>query len=217
VFDTVKAESCHLDFTTQSTFHSALNYRDRCNVNGLLYPNCGIISELSSPWAHLSLRSSPPMPTSLSAIPDRPRVTVAAIAERDGRFLFVEERDAHGSLVINQPAGHLEVGESLTEGVIREALEETAWRVEPESLVGVYVWGKADQSVTYLRVAIAVSVIEEFPERPLDEGIERALWLSREELIERSHQHRSPLVLQCVDDYLHGSRHPLSILKHSFP
>lgn len=157
------------------------------------------------------------MPTSLSAIPDRPRVTVAAIAERDGRFLFVEERDARGSLVINQPAGHLEVGESLTEGVIREALEETAWRVEPESLVGVYVWGKADRSVTYLRVAIAVRVIEEFPERSLDDGIERALWLSREELIERSHQHRSPLVLQCVDDYLQGSRHPLSILKHSFP
>ncbi len=217
MFYAIEAKSFHVDFTTQTTFHFALNSLPRSNVNGLSYPNCGIIPELSSPWAHLSLRSSPPMPTSLSAIPDRPRVTVAAIAERNGRFLFVEERDAHGSLVINQPAGHLEVGESLTEGVVREALEETAWRVEPESLVGVYVWGKADRTVTYLRVAIAVSVIEEFPERPLDEGIERAIWLSREELIERSHQHRSPLVLQCVDDYLQGSRHPLSILKHSFP
>ena len=157
------------------------------------------------------------MSTSQSAIPDRPRVTVAAIAERDGRFLFVEERDQHGNLVINQPAGHLEVGESLLEAVVREALEETAWQVEPESLVGLYVWGKPDRSITYLRVAVAVKLLMPIPDRMLDEGIERVLWLTRNELLERSHQHRSPLVLGCVDDYLQGPRHPLSILKSALP
>jgi|APCry1669191860_1035381.scaffolds.fasta_scaffold00083_6 8-oxo-dGTP pyrophosphatase MutT (NUDIX family) len=148
-----------------------------------------------------------------SAIPDRPRVTVAAIVERDGRFLFVEERDNQGQLVINQPAGHLEVGESLIEAVIREAVEETAWHVEPTSLVGVYVWGKADRSVTYLRVAVAADAILEAQGQALDEGIERVLWLTRAELLARQAQHRSPLVLQCVDDYLAGARHSLDILK----
>lgn len=157
------------------------------------------------------------MSNSIQAIPDRPRVTVAAIVEKDGRFLFVEERDVEGRLVINQPAGHLEVGESLPEAVIREAVEETAWLVIPEALVGVYVWGKADRSVTYLRVAVAATPHEEIAGAALDEGIERAIWLSRDELVARADQHRSPLVLQCVDDYLQGSRHPLAILKDLLP
>ena len=148
-----------------------------------------------------------------SAIPDRPRVTVAAIVQRDGRFLFVEERDNQGRLVINQPAGHLEVGETLIDAVIREAAEETAWRVEPTALVGVYVWGKPDQSVTYLRVALAAQPIHEVQGQSLDEGIERVLWLNREELMARESQHRSPLVLRCVDDYLEGAHHSLDVLK----
>lgn len=152
-----------------------------------------------------------------SAIPDRPRVTVAAIVQRNGQFLFVEERDTQGSLVINQPAGHLEVGESLIDAVIREALEETAWRVEPRALVGIYLWGKADRSVTYLRVAVAAEAIEEVMGQALDEGIERALWLSRDELLARQSQHRSPLVLQCVDDYLAGVFHSLDALKTALP
>lgn len=147
------------------------------------------------------------------AISDRPRVTVAAIVERDGHFLFVEERDTQGQLVINQPAGHLEVGESLVEAVIREAFEETAWRVDPRALVGVYVWGKADRSVTYLRVAVVADPLEEVQGQGLDEGIERAIWLSRNELVERQAQHRSPLVLQCVDDYLAGACYSLDVLK----
>jgi 8-oxo-dGTP pyrophosphatase MutT (NUDIX family) len=148
-----------------------------------------------------------------SAIADRPRVTVAAIVPRDDRFLFVEERDTQGNLVINQPAGHLEVGESLLEAVIREAFEETAWRVEPRSLVGVYVWGKADRSVTYLRVAVAAEAVQQEQGQALDDGIERVLWLTREELLARQSQHRSPLVLQCVDDYLAGARHSLDVLR----
>lgn len=148
-----------------------------------------------------------------SAIPDRPRVTVAAIVQRDERFLFVEERDTQGRLVINQPAGHLEVGESLIEAVIREAVEETAWQVKPQSLVGVYVWGKSDRSVTYLRVAVAAEAIHEVQGQALDEGIERVLWLTRDELMARESQHRSPLVIRCVDDYLKGARHSLDVLK----
>ena len=148
-----------------------------------------------------------------SAIPDRPRVTVAAIVQRDERFLFVEERDTQGRLVINQPAGHLEVGESLIEAVIREAVEETAWYVKPQSLVGVYVWGKSDRSVTYLRVAVAAEAIHEVQGQALDEGIERVLWLTRDELMARESQHRSPLVIRCVDDYLKGARHSLDVLK----
>ncbi|MEY4684730.1 MAG: hypothetical protein RLZ25_1189, partial [Pseudomonadota bacterium] len=126
---------------------------------------------------------------------------------------FVEERDTQGNLVINQPAGHLEVGESLLEAVIREAFEETAWRVEPRSLVGVYVWGKADRSVTYLRVAVAAEAVQQEQGQALDDGIERVLWLTREELLARQSQHRSPLVLQCVDDYLAGARHSLDVLR----
>lgn len=173
---------------------------------------CGIIRALSSPWLLSGLLSSRPMNIS-SAIPDRPRVTVAAIVQRNGRFLFVEERDTQGSLVINQPAGHLEAGESLIEAVIREAIEETAWQVEPKSLVGIYVWGKADRSVTYLRIAVAAEAVHEVQGQTLDEGIERVLWLTREELVARESQHRSPLVLKCIDDYLAGERHSLDILK----
>jgi ADP-ribose pyrophosphatase YjhB (NUDIX family) len=157
------------------------------------------------------------MSNTVSANSDRPRITVAAIVERDGQFLFVEERDNEGRLVINQPAGHLEIGESLPDAVIREAFEETAWRVRPDALVGIYIWGKPDRSVTYLRVAIAATALEEVLGQVLDEGIEQALWLTREELLVRSSQHRSPLVLQCVDDYLSGSRHSLGILKDFLP
>jgi len=165
------------------------------------------------PLADIWPAEFPLMIMSDSAILNRPRVTVAAIVERDGRFLFVEERDSEGQLVINQPAGHLEVGESLIEAVIREAVEETAWQVEPRALIGVYVWGKMDRSVTYLRVAVAADPILEVQGTALDEGIERALWLNRDELVERHAQHRSPLVLQCVDDYLSGARYSLDALK----
>jgi 8-oxo-dGTP pyrophosphatase MutT (NUDIX family) len=143
----------------------------------------------------------------------RPRVTVAALIERDGRFLFVEERDDRGRLVINQPAGHVEAGESLMEAVIRETFEETAWRTEPEAIVGLYQWSRPDGSLSYLRVAIAGRAASYDPAAALDEGIECAVWLSPEELAERRDMHRSPLVMRCIEDYLAGERHPLSIVK----
>jgi 8-oxo-dGTP pyrophosphatase MutT (NUDIX family) len=143
----------------------------------------------------------------------RPRVTVAALVERDGRFLLVEERDPQGRLVINQPAGHVEAGESLLDAVIRETFEETGWSIAPAALVGTYIWGRADHSISYLRIAIAGDAVQHHPDSPLDDGIERAVWLSRSELLERQAEHRSALVLRCVDDYLSGERYPLSVLK----
>lgn len=138
-------------------------------------------------------------------------VTVAAISEQDGRFLVVEETVA-GQLRINQPAGHLESGESLHQAVIREALEETACTFLPEALVGIYLWKVPESELTYLRAAFCGAMSAPDPCRQLDKGIERAIWLQREELLQREAQWRSPLVLRCIDDYLAGQRYPLDLL-----
>lgn len=143
----------------------------------------------------------------------KPDVTVAAVAERDGKFLFVEERSG-GRVVLNQPAGHLEDGETLLEAVIRETLEETAWRFEPRAVVGIYVWRAPHAARTFLRVAFSGELRDHDPGRPLDRGILRTRWLTREQLHEPRLRLRSPLVTQCLDDYLAGSRHPLSLISH---
>lgn len=149
----------------------------------------------------------------------KPSVTVAAIIERDGRFLMVEEHSA-GGLRINQPAGHLEPGESLIEAAVREALEESAHVFTPTALVGTYLSrnvssSRGGLSVTYLRFAFAGTVGKAL-DRPLDEGIVRTLWMSRAELAACTERHRSPLVLRCVDDYLAGQRAPLELV-HTDP
>jgi len=143
-------------------------------------------------------------------------VTVAAIAECDERFLLVEET-VEGQLRINQPAGHLEIGESLPHAVIREALEETGCDFYPEALLGLYLWRVPGSDLTYLRAAFCGKVGEPHPHRELDNGIERTLWLRREEILERQSQWRSPLVLRCVDDYLSGRRYPLDVLIDLLP
>jgi 8-oxo-dGTP pyrophosphatase MutT (NUDIX family) len=142
-------------------------------------------------------------------------VTVAAVIERDGRFLLVEEKCA-GRLVFNQPAGHLEQGESLLAAVAREALEETGYRFTPTDVVGFYLW-RADSGTTFLRVAFCGTA--EAPSGPakLDEGIVGVHWLSREQILKRSSQLRSPTVLRCLDDYLAGRRHPLECLVYLVP
>ena len=142
----------------------------------------------------------------------KPHVTVAAIAEQDGRFLLVEEK-LSGQLVINQPAGHLEEGENLTEAVIRETLEETAWTFKPTTLIGIHLWRHPEDSTTFLRVSFTGNCVQFDPERRLDDGINRALWLSRDELLQQKNCLRSPLVLSCIDDYLSGARFPLTLLK----
>jgi len=138
-------------------------------------------------------------------------MTVAAVIEQDGRYLLVRER-SEGRLVYNQPAGHLEDNESLLEAVVRETLEETAWRFQPEAIIGVYLWRKPPAGPTILRVAFTGTCQEHDPHRTLDEDILRALWMSREELIQVSAYLRSPLVLRCIDDYLTGKRYPLELL-----
>lgn len=145
----------------------------------------------------------------------KPSVTVAAIIERDGRFLMIEEHAGDG-LRLNQPAGHLEQGESLMQAVIRETMEESAHDFTPTALVGMYMSrnvssSRATPEATYLRFAFA-GVLGQRHERALDEGIVRTLWMSRDELAACPHLHRSPLVLQCVDDYINGQRAPLTLL-----
>ena len=137
-----------------------------------------------------------------------PEVTVAAIVERDGRFLMVQERSA-GRLVLNQPAGHLEDRETLIEAVIRETREETAWRLTPEALIGTYLWRNPENGRTFLRFAFCGSVDDHRADQPLDTGIVRAVWLSHDQLLAQPGRLRSPLVLRCLDDYLRGMRQPL--------
>ena len=137
-------------------------------------------------------------------------LTVAAIAEQDGRFLFVQERAAR-RIVLNQPAGHLEGGESLAEAVVRETREETGCEFTPDSITGLYLWrGPAGRTV--LRVAFAGRVGERAEGSRLDRPIVRTVWLDREQLHARASEHRSPMVLLCVDDYLRGVRYPLEML-----
>ena len=142
------------------------------------------------------------------AEPWNPEVTVAAIVERDGRFLMVEELIS-GRLVLNQPAGHLEDGESLVAAAIRETREETAWRFHPEALVGVYLWRNPDNGRGFLRFAFCGRVDQHDAAQPLDKGIQRALWLSRNQLLAQAGRLRSPLVMRCLDDYTLGRRQPL--------
>ncbi|MFL6624531.1 MAG: NUDIX hydrolase [Sulfurifustis sp.] len=142
----------------------------------------------------------------------KPNVTVAAVIERAGKFLLVEE-EADGELVLNQPAGHLDEGESLITAVVRETLEETAWHFVPEALLGVYRWPHPAKGITYLRFAFIGRAVREEPGRPLDHGIARALWLTPEEIRGERTRHRSPQVQRCIDDYLAGQRYSLDLLK----
>jgi 8-oxo-dGTP pyrophosphatase MutT (NUDIX family) len=142
----------------------------------------------------------------------RPSVTVAAIIERDGRFLIIEE-ETSGGLRLNTPAGHLDPGESLPEACAREALEETAWHFKPTALVGVYMARFVKQAdgedITYLRFAFCGELGEQEHGRALDEGIVRTMWMTLDELRASAQRHRSPMVLRCIEDYLAGARFPL--------
>lgn len=142
----------------------------------------------------------------------KPSVTVAAIIERDGRYLLVEEETPEG-LRLNNPAGHLDPGESPAQGVARETLEETAHAFAPTALVGIYLSRfqreSTNEDVTYLRFAFCGELGAFDPERKLDTGIVRTLWMTPEELRASADRHRSPLVLRCIEDHLAGRRYPL--------
>ncbi len=141
----------------------------------------------------------------------RPAVTVATVVERQGLYLVVEEH-TRGGLRLNQPAGHVEAGESIVAAAARETLEESAWRVDPVALVGVYQWRSAESGQTFVRFTFAATAREHEPARPLDAGIVRAMWLSYDDLAASTQQHRSPLVLRSVDDYRAGLRWPLGLI-----
>jgi 8-oxo-dGTP pyrophosphatase MutT (NUDIX family) len=146
-------------------------------------------------------------------MPSLPDVTVAALAERQGRFLLVEERIAR-RLVFNQPAGHVERGETLLQAVARETREETAWRFTSEAFLGAYLWRHPGTGRASLRFAFIGSVTDHDALQPLDHGILRTHWLTREQLLEYQPRLRSPLVLRCIDDYLAGQRQPLVGVGH---
>jgi 8-oxo-dGTP pyrophosphatase MutT (NUDIX family) len=145
----------------------------------------------------------------------RPSVTVAAVIERGGKFLFVEEM-ANGRRVLNQPAGHLDPGESLVQAVAREVLEETAHRFTPTAVLGIYRWIYDKEDVTFLRFAFLGRVDEVEAGRELDKEIIAAVWLTPAELAARRAEHRSPLVQQCVDDFVAGRSFPLEVLSKAY-
>ena len=136
----------------------------------------------------------------------KPAATVAAVIERDGRFLLVEEKTSEG-LKLNNPAGHLDPGESPVEGVIRETLEETAHTFQPEAFLGVFM--SRSKNETYLRLAFCGQVGEPIEGWVLDEGIVRTLWMTPDELRDCPERHRTPLLMACIDAYLAGVRLPL--------
>jgi 8-oxo-dGTP pyrophosphatase MutT (NUDIX family) len=143
----------------------------------------------------------------------KPNVTVAALIEREGRFLLVEEETEDG-IRFNQPAGHLDKGESLVAACAREVLEETAWSFRPTALVGIYQWPRPTGDITYLRFAFAGELGDHESDRVLDSGILRAVWMTPDEIRATVARHRSPLILHCVSDYLAGRRFPLDLLRH---
>ncbi len=142
----------------------------------------------------------------------QPDVTVATVVARDGKLLMVEEF-ASQRLVLNQPAGHLEPDESLFEAALRETREETGWDVNLTGFIGAYQWKAQESGRHYLRFAFAAEPLRHDAQRKLDDGIQRALWLTPAELQQESHRHRSPLVWRTVADFLAGRRNPLSLLQ----
>jgi len=140
-----------------------------------------------------------------------PDITVAAVTETEGRFLVVEER-INRRLVFNQPAGHVEHGETLLEAVVREVREETAWGFEPRELLGVYIWKNPASGRSYMRFAFTGKVTDHDARQPLDRGIVSTHWLSLDDLRQREPRLRSPLVLRCIEDYLGGTRRPLDVV-----
>lgn len=143
----------------------------------------------------------------------KPNVTVAAIAQQGNKFLIVEE-DADEHIVFNQPAGHLEKDETLIEAVKREVLEETAWDFEPEAITGIYLYPNPHVDITYLRVCFYGVCTAHYPDRELDKGILRAVWMDRDELERNRDRMRSSMVLRCIEDFMSGKRYPLDMLNH---
>ena len=160
--------------------------------------------------------TQPALPTDCADTPWRPRVTVATVVEHDGRFLLVEEL-IRGERMLNQPAGHLDPGESLLDAAVRETLEETGWTITLTDFISACLWNTPDGSAHYLRFAFAARAVKHDAQRPLDTGIVRAVWLTRAQIAAQSARHRSPMVLGNIDEWLAGKRFPLSIVQSYLP
>jgi 8-oxo-dGTP pyrophosphatase MutT (NUDIX family) len=145
---------------------------------------------------------------------DLPHITVATVVERQGRFLMVKERST-GAIVYNQPAGHLENGESLIAAACRETLEETRWRIEVTALLGIYHYRSSANNVTYIRHCFIARALEEVPQSSLDPDIIEAVWLSRDEIADLQSRHRSPIVMAAIDDFNQGISFPLTLIHGS--
>jgi 8-oxo-dGTP pyrophosphatase MutT (NUDIX family) len=143
----------------------------------------------------------------------KPNATVAAMIEQNGKFLLVEEETDRGNRY-NQPAGHLEDGETLLQAVIRETMEESAYEFTPEKLLGIYHWKHTHNDTTYLRFAFIGKVGTHYPTQALDTGIVQAVWMSIDEIRDKAHLMRSEQVLSCIEDYLAGKSYPLSVITH---
>ena len=145
----------------------------------------------------------------------KPNVTVAAIMEKEGRYLLIEEHTQEG-LRLNNPAGHLDPGESPAQGCAREALEETARPFRPTALVGIYLSRfqrpSTGEDITYVRMAFCGDIGDVQPQRQLDDGIVRTVWMTPQEVRDSADRHRSPLVLRCIEDHLAGQRFPLEVI-----
>lgn len=178
--------------------------------------NLGFMNSADLLEAAPGLTTASPEPvTHTSKARWKPNVTVAALIERDGLFLLVEE-DTSDGLLLNNPAGHLDPGESPLQGVMRETLEETTCTFTPEGFLGLYMSRfrrtRTGEDITYLRMAFFGSVSEADPALSLDEGIVRTVWMTADEIRACPERHRSPLVLECLESYLAGERYPLDIL-----
>lgn len=141
-----------------------------------------------------------------------PHATVAALIERDGRYLMVREHTRHG-IRLNQPAGHWEAGETLLDAVKREVLEESGFEFTPTALLGIYISDKDDASVTYLRLTFVGNVGDAPIHDELDEGIIEAVWLTFDDIMAQQDIHRNPIVAQCLSDYVAGQRLDLALVK----
>lgn len=145
-------------------------------------------------------------------MPDRIHLTVATVVKRDDKFLLVREFSDQKT-VLNQPAGHVEPGETPLEAAVRETLEETGWHVRPTALISFTTYLSPTNGITYYRLAIAADAVEYDSKATLDSDIEEALWLDYEEILQNEDSLRSPMVMQAINDYLKGPLYPLDILK----
>lgn len=146
-----------------------------------------------------------------------PHITVATLVEDSGRFLLVREQK-NGKLVLNQPAGHVEANESLVQAAFRETLEESAWQVDITDYLGLYIYQPRLGRGVFYRHCFVAKPLKHDPGLKLDTGIVEALWLTADEIAARSDEHRSPLLQQCLNDYLSGRRLPLdTIYQHPWP